>query len=72
MKVTCGRAYIAWITDTDTRNGDACTMGILLLRLDLTHNHGVANLFSSLSGDIFKSNDAEVVCALHALVLRVL
>ena len=27
---TCGRAYIAWVEDLATRNGDACTIGILL------------------------------------------
>ena len=62
------RAYIAWIADAATSDVDACTIGILLLRSDLTHNHGVANLFSSVSRDIFKSNDAEGVSALHALV----
>ena len=65
---TCGRAYIAWITDVATSNSDACTIGIFLLRSDLTHNHGVENFFSSVSGDIFKYNDTEGVRSLHALV----
>ena len=38
---TCGRAYIFWITDVATIDGDACKIGIFLLRSDLTHNHGV-------------------------------
>ena len=63
---TCGRAYIAWITDVATSDGDAYTIGILFLRLDLTHNHGVKFFFSSVSRGIFKSNDAEGVRALHA------
>ena len=41
---TCGRAYISGITFTTARYGDTYTIGILLLRSDLTHNHGVANL----------------------------
>ena len=68
---TCGRAYIAVITDTAARDGDACTIGIFLLRSDFTYNHGAANLFSSILRDIFKSNDAESVYALHVLVLGV-
>ena len=68
VEVTFGCAYIAWVVDGDTRDSDTCTIGILLLRSDLTHNHGVANLFSSISRDIFKSNDAEGVCAIHTLV----
>ena len=65
----CGRAYIAWIIDAATRNGDECTIGIFLLSSDLTHNHGVGNLFSSVLRDIFKYSDAEGVRALHKLVL---
>ena len=68
----CGRAYISGITDAATRDGDACTIGILLLRLDLTQNHGAANFFSSFLRYILKYNDAEVVRALHALVLGAL
>ena len=66
---TCGHAYIAEITDAAARNGDTCMIWIFLLRLDFTHNHGVANLFSSITMDIFKSNDAESIRALHALVI---
>ena len=69
VEVTCGHAYIDWVADLDTRDGDACPIGILLLRFDLTYNHGVADLFSSVLMDIFKSNYAEGVCALHSLVL---
>ena len=69
---TCGSAYISGIIDAATSNDDACMIGIFLLRSDLTHNHGVVNLFSSVLRDIFKSNDAEGVLALHALVLGAL
>ena len=69
VKGTCGHAYIARITDTDDSYGDACTIGILFLRSDFTHNHGVENLFSYVSMNIFISNDAESVCSLHTLVL---
>ena len=69
VKRTCGRAYIDRITDAAASNGDACTIGIFLLRLDFTHNHGVTNLISSVTRYIFKSNDAESVCALNTLVL---
>ena len=65
---TCGRAYISWIVDAATSDGDACTIGIFLLRSDLIHKHGMANFLSSVSKDIFKSNDVEVVRALHVLV----
>ena len=66
---TCGRAYISGITYSATSDNDACTIGIFLLRSDLTHNHGVENFFSSVLRDIFKSNDAEGVCALHAFII---
>ena len=38
---TCGSAYIAGITDAAAINGYACTIGIFLLSLEITHNHGV-------------------------------
>ena len=63
---SCGRAYIPWITDAATINSNACMIGIFLLRSDLTHNHGLENLFSSVFRDILNSNDAEGVCALHS------
>ena len=69
---TCGRAYVAWIVDAATRDGDACPIGVFLLRSDLTHNHGVEIFFSSILKDIFKSNDAEGVRSPHALVLGAL
>ena len=55
---TCGRAYIAWVEDLATSNGDVCPIGILLLRFDLTYNHGVANFFPFVLRDIFKLDDA--------------
>ena len=66
---TCVRAYVAWIAYAATSNDDVCTIGIFLLRSDLTHNHGVENIFSSVLRDIFKSNDVKGVCALYTLVL---
>ena len=39
------------------------------MSFDLADNHGVENLFSSVLGDILKLDEAEVVCAFHALVL---
>ena len=72
VKRTCGRAYIAEIIDPVARYGDACTIGILLLRSDLTHNHGVENLLPSVARDIFKANHAESVCALNTLFLGAL
>ena len=67
---TCGRADVAWIEDVTTSDVDACLNGIFLLRSDLTHYHGVENLFSSVLMDIFKSNDAEGVRAFHLLVIE--
>ena len=69
---TFGRAYILGITDVAVSYGDACTIGILLLRLDHTHNHGVANLLPSAARDIFKANDAESVCAIKELFIGAL
>ena len=66
---TCWRAYISWVADLATRYGDACPIGILLLRFDLAYNHGVTNFFSSVLRDIFKTNDTEGVRALHLLVI---
>ena len=66
---TCGRAYIAGITDEDASYGDACTIGILLLRSDLTHNHGVSKFLPSVARDIFKANDVERIYALNALFI---
>ena len=40
------------------------------MKFDLVDNHGVANLFSSVLGDILKLDEAEGVCAFRALVLR--
>ena len=65
---TCLCAYVTWISDAATSDGDACPIGIFLLMFDLTHKHGVANFFSSVLRGIFKSNDAEGVRALHVLV----
>ena len=69
VKGTCGHSYIAGTAYAATSDSDACIIGILLLILDLTYNHGVENLFSYVSRDIFKFNDAEGVRALHVLVL---
>ena len=32
VEETCGHAYIDWVSDLDTRDGDTCPIGILLLR----------------------------------------
>ena len=39
------------------------------LDCDLSYNHGVANLFSSVLGDILKLDEEEGVCACHTLLL---
>ena len=52
-----------------TCDGDARAIGILFVRFDLADNHGVANLFSSVLGDIRKLDEAGGVCAFHALVI---
>ena len=39
------------------------------MRFDLADNHGVANFVLSVLGDIRKLDEAEGVCAFHALVL---
>ena len=72
VKRTCGRAYIAGIKYADASYGDACTIGIFLLRSDLTYNHGVANFLPSIARDIFKENGAESVCDLKVLFLGAL
>ena len=69
VKGTCGCAYITWVAYLATSDSDVCKIGILLLRFDLTYNHVVENLFSSVLRDIFKSNDAEGVRVFHSLVL---
>ena len=66
---TCGRSYIYRITDAASSDSDACTTGIFIFRSDFTNNHGVESFLSSVTKDIFKSNDAEIVCDLNALVL---
>ena len=65
---TGGHAYILWIADAATSDGDTCTIGVFLLMSDLIHNHGVEDLFSSVLRDIFKSNDEGGVRSLHVLV----
>ena len=62
---TCGRAYIVWIKDAANSDCYECKIGIFLLGSDLTHNYGVENFSSSVSSDIFKSNDVEGVCAFY-------
>ena len=69
VKRTCGHADISRIIDAAASDGDACMIGIFLLRSDFTHNHGVAIFLSSVTRYIFKYNDAESVFALNALVL---
>ena len=69
VEITCGRAYISGITDAAASYGNACTIGLFLLRSDLTHNHGVENFLPSVAMDMFKANDAESVCAINALCL---
>ena len=61
--------YISRVTNLATSDGDACSIGILLMRFDLADNHGVANFFSSVLRDIFKLYDAKGFCAFHALIL---
>ena len=39
------------------------------MSFDLADNHGVANFFSYVLGDIFKLDEAEGVFAFHALAL---
>ena len=39
------------------------------MRFDLADNHGVANFVSSILRDVFKLDEAECVCAFHALLL---
>ena len=63
------RTYISQVADLDTKDVDTCPIGILLMGFDLVDNHGVAHLFSYVLRDIFKLDDAEGVCAFHALVL---
>ena len=58
VKRTCVRAYISGVAYAAASDGDMCTIGILLLRSDFIHNHGVEIFLSSVSRDIFKSNDA--------------
>ena len=69
---TCGRAYISGITYAADSYCDAYTIGMFLLRSDLTHKYGVANLLLSVARDIFKANYAESVCALNALFIGTL
>ena len=64
----CRRADIAGITYVVTSDGDACMIGIIFLRSDLTQNYGVEKLFSSLPRGIFKSKDTEGVRSIHVLV----
>ena len=63
------RTYIARVANLATSDGDVCSIGIFLMRFNLSDNHGVKNLFSSVLRDIFKLDDAEGVCAFHTLVL---
>ena len=41
------------------------------MRFDLTYDHGVANFFSYVLGNIRKLDEAEGVCAFYTLVLWV-
>ena len=63
------RTYITGVANLDNSDGDVCSIGIFLMSFNLTENHGVTNLFSSVLRDIFKLDDAEGVCAFHVLVL---
>ena len=37
--------YIAGVANLATRDGDACSIGIFLMRLNLAYNHVVTNFF---------------------------
>ena len=71
IKSTGWRTYISGVANLTTCDGDACLIGILFMRFDLVDNHGVANLSSSVLGDILKLDEAEVICAFHSFVLGV-
>ena len=68
VKRTCVRAYISETTNAAASYGNACTIGILILRSDLTHNHGVENFLLSIMRYIFKYNDAESICDIKRVV----
>ena len=57
------------VANFTTSNGDACLVGIFFVRFYLADNHGLANFSSSVLGDIITLDEAEGVCASHALEL---
>ena len=63
------RTYILGVANLTNCNGDARSIGIFFMRFDLADNNGVEKFFSSVLGDILKLDEAENVCAFHALVL---
>ena len=63
------RTYISGIAHLATVDGDACLIGISLMRFNLADNHLVTNLFYSVLRYIFKLDDAERVCDFHSLVI---
>jgi hypothetical protein len=49
----CGvGANISWVTNTTTSDGDVGTIGIVFIRSNFTHYHGVADFLSFVSGDV--------------------
>ena len=53
----------------NTRDVDACLIGILLMRFDLADKNRVTNFFTYVLSDIFKIDDAEGVLAFQSLVI---
>ena len=69
VKWTGWRTYIPRVANVTNYYGDACSIVIFFVRFDLTYDHGVANFFSYVLGNIRKLDEAEGVCAFRALVL---
>ena len=51
------------------RDGDSSTVGVLLVRLDLTYNVGEANFLSPGRGNTIKLDEAVGISTFHLLFL---
>ncbi len=61
MKQGCVGAHIVWIANPVAANGNTGAVRIILFRMNLTNDHGVADFLALVGWDVLVINDVEGV-----------
>ena len=61
LKGASWRASVSRIANVLATYGDASAIGVVLVWLDFTHNFGVGDLFTAVTGDVVVFDDGEGV-----------